>query len=194
MPDNRNRDQNLEDLTIRDLFALSPDSPSELAAGLEAEDYPAIEKAVSSLSEPIPWSRVQSEMSSVFSAALNTSLLDAWACAWKKCPDLKSDIEESRKSPDAVVLAGLAEHSVNSTLHPYIQVSLGPKVLQKITFDVTLTTQLKGVMSSDVKAGRTRFGSARILRVDRFHRHPWRHTREAQAGQTQLPRRRLGLA
>jgi len=79
-------------------------------------------------------------------AALNTSLLDAWASAWKKCQDLKNDAEESRRSPDAVVLGRLAEYTIKSTLHPYVEVCFGPKMLQKITFEVTLATQIKGLV------------------------------------------------
>jgi hypothetical protein len=146
MSDNQNGDHNIEELTIRDLFALSPDSPPELVAGLEAKDFQEIEKKISSLSVPIPWNRVQSEVAGRISATLNTSLLDAWACAWKKYQDVKNDVEESCNSPDAIVLSRLAEHSIDSTLHPYVEVFLGRNMIQKITFDVTLTTQLKGLV------------------------------------------------
>jgi hypothetical protein len=138
--------EHIEDLTIRDLFALSADGPPEVAAGLESKDFEELNKKISSLSEPIPWSRVQSEVAGVFPAAMNTGLLDAWAYAWKKYQNLKDDVEESRKSPDAIVLSRLAEHSIDSTLHPYVEVFLGSKRLQKITFDVTLTTQIEGLV------------------------------------------------
>ena len=127
--------EHIEDLTIRDLFALSAHGPSEVAAGLESKDFENLNKKISSLSEPIPWSRVQSEVAGVFPAAMNTGLLDAWACAWKKYQNLKDDVEESRKSPDAIVLSRLAEHSIDSTFHPYVEIFLGSKRLQKITFE-----------------------------------------------------------
>lgn len=138
--------EHIEDLTIRDLFGLSAEGPPEVAAGLEGKDFEELNKKISSLSEPIPWSRVQSEVAGVFPAAMNTGLLDAWAYAWKKYQNLKDDVEESRKSPDAIVLSRLAEHSIDSTLHPYVEVFLGSKRLQKITFDVTLTTQIEGLV------------------------------------------------
>jgi hypothetical protein len=136
----------VEDLTIRDLFALSPQNPAELVAGFKAEDFQDLEKQLSSVSEPIPWSQVQSEVASLLSTALNTGVLEAWASAWKKYQDVKADVEESRKSPDAVVLTRLAKHSIDSALHPYVEVFLGPKMVQKITFDVTLTTEIKGLI------------------------------------------------
>lgn len=138
--------ENIEDLSIRELFALPLDSPPELVAGLEAKNFEKIDKSISALSEAIPWSRVQSEVAGQISAALNTSLLDAWACAWKKYQSVKADVEESLKSPDALVLTRLAEHSIDSTLHPYVEVFLGAAKLEKITFDVTLTTDIRGLI------------------------------------------------
>lgn len=137
---------NIEGLSIRELFAFPLDSPPELAGGLEARDFESVEKKISALSEPIPWSRVQAEVAGKISAALDTGVLDSWACAWKKYQALKADVEESRKSPDALVLTRLAEHSIDSSLHPYVEVFLGPVKLEKIRFDVTLTTDMKGLI------------------------------------------------
>src|SRR5450759_5055685 len=137
--------ENIEAVSLRELFALPLDSPPELVAGLEAKDFENIDKKISALSEPIPWSRVQSEVAGQISAALNTGLLDAWACAWKKYQNVKADVEESCKSPDALVLTRLVEHSVDSTLHPYVEVFLGQAKLEKIIFEVTLTTNIKGL-------------------------------------------------
>ncbi len=147
MPDDHNgKDHRFEDFTIRDLFGLSPDGSPELAAGIEAKDFQEVAKQVSSLPQPISWSRVQSEVAGVLSTALNTSLLDAWAHAWEKCQSLRDDVEQSHKSPDTVVLSPLVEHSIASSLHPYIEIFVGAKRIQKITFDVTVTTQLKGLV------------------------------------------------
>lgn len=156
MPEHNDGDRNLEELTIANLFSLSPDGPSQLAAGLEAKDFAEIESKIAALAEPIPWSRVQSEIASLVSGALNTTVLDAWISAWKSYQEIKNDAEESRKSPEAVVLSRLAEHSIDSTLHPYVEVLLGPKLLGKITFDVTLTTLLKGLLLG-LKNGRIVF-------------------------------------
>ena len=146
MPEHTNGNRNLEELTLRDLFSLSADSPPEIATGLKAKDFDEIGSKIAALKEPIPWSRVQSEIAGLLSDALNTSVLEVWASAWKTYKELKQDAEESRRSPGAVVLSRLAEHSINSTLHPYVEVLLGREMLGKITFDVTLTTVIKGLL------------------------------------------------
>ncbi len=59
---------------------------------------------------------------------------------------MKNDIEQSRHAPEETVLSPLAEHSIDSTLHPYVEILVGPKKIGTIKFDVTLTTQLKGLV------------------------------------------------
>ncbi len=136
----------VEGLTIRDVFALPLDRPPELAAGLKAEDFKELEKKISSLSQPISWSVVQSQVASVISGTLGAPVLDGWSSAWKKYKDVKEAAEQSRKSPQAVVLSPLAQHSIESTLRPYVDVFLGSKKVQRIDFKVTLTTQIEGLL------------------------------------------------
>ncbi len=135
-----------EQLSIRELFALPLDQPPELIAGLQARDFRNVEQKISAAPEPIPWSRVQSEIAGQISAVLNSGVLDTWACAWKKYQTLKADVEESRKSPGALVLSSLAEHSIESTLHPYVDIFLGTAKIERITFDVSVTTHIKGLI------------------------------------------------
>ena len=79
-------------------------------------------------------------------SALDTSLLDAWARAWQSWQKLKDDADESRKSPAEIRLSPVASHSIESSLHPWVEVLIGPKSVQKIVFDVTLTTEMKGLV------------------------------------------------
>ena len=136
----------IEDLTIRDMFTLRSDGPPEVAAGLRSENFRELEKKIASSAKPIEWHRVQDEIATVISGTLNTTLLQAWTCAWKKYADLKRDIEESRKSPEASVISHLVDHAVESALQPYVEVFLGSHMIQKIVFNVTLTTQLEGLL------------------------------------------------
>jgi hypothetical protein len=132
--------QRIEDLTLKDLLAVkAEDVPNPaVAVGIESEDFRFLYKQVSAQPLPIAWSHVQSEIAGMFSAALNTSLLDMWAHGWEKYRELMDDVERSRKSPKAIVITRLAEHSIESTLHPYLEIFLGPHKIQQIPFDVTL--------------------------------------------------------
>jgi hypothetical protein len=146
--------RDIEDLTLNDLFTLPPGSLSdpELAAGVDAEELRVLRKHLATQPGPIGWSLVQSKMAEVLSATLYDSMLSIWARAWAKYQRLMEDVERSRKSPDAVILSPLAEHSIDSTLHPYLEIFWGPKKIQKISFDVTLTTRFKGLILGLKKA------------------------------------------
>lgn len=40
----------------------------------------------------------------------------------------------------------LAEHEINSVLHPSVDVLVGPAIICELVFDVPLTTTLKGLL------------------------------------------------
>jgi len=148
MADDRNVNEHIEDLTLRNLFSLPPGSLSDpgMAAGIDPEDFRVLREQIKAKPGPISWSLVRSEMAEVLSATLNDSILSMWARAWAKYQRLMEDVERSRKSPDAVLLSPLAEHSIESTLHPYLEIFWGTKRIQKIDFNVAVTTRFKGLI------------------------------------------------
>jgi hypothetical protein len=137
-----------EQLTIASLFALSPDNPAELAAGLHDDHLGAISNAAKSLSEPVPWSSIRTEVAGAMAGALQTKVLGGWMSAWQKYRELKEKAEESRESPDIPFPCTLHEHTIESTLHPYVRVFLGQSLIQEINFDVTLETHISGLILS----------------------------------------------
>ncbi len=139
--------RDIEELTLSDLLTLAPaDIPDPaVTAGVECEDLQSLKKQLSNLPLPIAWSSVQSKIAEMTSAALNSSVLTLWSKGWEKYQGLLDDAEKSRKSPRAEIFSALAEHTVDSTLHPYLEIYLGPEKFQKIVFDVTLTTKVKGL-------------------------------------------------
>jgi hypothetical protein len=137
----------IEDLMLKDLLAVNIDDVPNPAVevGIQSEEFRTLYKKISAHPLPIAWSHAQSEIAGMFTAALNTTVLDMWAHGWEKYRELMDDVERSRKSPGAVVITRLAEHSIESTLHPYLEIFLGPQKIQKIQFDVTLTTKIDGL-------------------------------------------------
>jgi hypothetical protein len=147
--------RDIEDLTLKELLPpASGDIPDpSVAGGVESEDLRNLQKQLSISALPIAWSRVQSEVSGMLSSVMNTGVLDLWAHGWEKYQGLMDDVEKSRNSPRATVLSPLAEHSIETKLHPFLEIYLGPKKIQTLYFDVTLTTRIKGLVLS-LKNGR----------------------------------------
>lgn len=141
-----NGNADLEELTVAELFALSRENPVELAAGLDGNYGNDLRKEAASLTEPVPWSSLRTELAAVMTDALDTKVIDGWVAAWQKCKEVTEKAEMSRNAPDTPFSCILLEHSIESTLHPYVKVLLGPKQIQKIDFEVTLTTEIDGVI------------------------------------------------
>jgi hypothetical protein len=137
---------NLEELTIAELFSLSRENPAELAAGLDGNYGNALRKDAESLTEPVAWSRFRTEVASVMTDALDTRVIDGWVSAWQNCKEVTEKAEMSRKAPDTPISCTLLEHSIESTLHPFVKVLLGAKLIKKIDFEVTLTTEIDGLI------------------------------------------------
>ena len=141
-----NGNANLEELTIAELFSLSRENPAELAAGLDGDYGNNLRKEAESFTEPIAWSSLRTEIAAAMSDALDTKVIDGWVSAWQKCKEVTEKAEMSRHAPDTPFSCTLLEHSIESTLHPFVKVLLGPKLVQKIDFEVTLTTQIDGLI------------------------------------------------
>lgn len=137
---------NLEELSVADLFALTRENSAKLAAGLDAEDFKAIKEEAKSLSEPLEWGELRTEIAGVMTDALDTKVLGGWVSAWQKIKEVKETAEKSRKAPKEPFSCNLLEHSIESTLHPYVNVLLGSKVIQKVDFEVTLSTEIDALL------------------------------------------------
>jgi hypothetical protein len=141
-----NANSDFEEQTIASLFALSPESPAELSAGLDGDQFKEVVKEAKSLAQPVEWSAVRNDLASTMIGALDTKVIGCWASAWQKCAEVREKAEKSRNSPDTQVPCTLLEHSINSALQPYVEVYLGPKLIQKINFDVALETKIDGLI------------------------------------------------
>lgn len=69
---------------------------------------------------------------------------DIWVTAWNKYSALAKDLKRSRANPEAIINRELAEHSVTSTLHPYVRILIEEKEVMRIVLDVSLIMKLKG--------------------------------------------------
>jgi hypothetical protein len=66
--------------------------------------------------------------------------------SWKKAKELQEALEESRKSPEEVIVLDLAEHEITNEYHPYVEIRIaGMPLPKKIEFKVQIVTALKGI-------------------------------------------------
>jgi len=134
-----------EDLSLGDLFEVitGGEAEGELKAGLGAEELSELRKKVPTA---ISWSSVQESVADSLAEAMHVSVLATLANGWKHYTMFMEDVRRSRTNPEVEIVSAIADHSIHSTLHPFVDVRLGGKTVHEIAFDVSLVTTIKGLL------------------------------------------------
>jgi hypothetical protein len=134
-----------EDLSIGELFAVSTGEEAEedLKAGLGAEELKELRDKVP---KSISWSSIQGSVADSLAEAMHVSVLATLANGWKHYEDFMEDVRRSRSNPEGEIVSAIADHSIHSTLHPFVDVKLGGKTVHEIAFDVNLVTTIRGLL------------------------------------------------
>src|SRR6266851_3764616 len=122
-----------EDLSIGDMFEMftGEEAEGDLKAGLGAEELSELRKKVP---KAISWSSV------------HVSVLATLANGWKHYTMFMEDVRRSRSNSEVEIVSAIADHSIHSTLYPFVDVRLGGKTVHEIAFDVSLVTTIKGLL------------------------------------------------
>jgi hypothetical protein len=134
-----------EDLSIGDLFGVCTGEQAEgdLKAGLGAEELSELRKKVP---KTISWTSVQEGVGDSLAEALHVSVLGTLANGWKHYTEFMEDVRKSRSNPEVEIVSKIADHSIHSTLHPFVDVKLAGKTVHEIAFDVSLVTTIRGLL------------------------------------------------
>jgi len=94
----------------------------------------------------VQWPAATPDLASKIGELFNVELPDLLVLSWKKAAELQKALEESRKSPEQVVVLDLAEHVMTNEYHPYIEIRIaGVPLPKRIEFTVQILTRLKGI-------------------------------------------------
>jgi hypothetical protein len=134
-----------EDLSLGDLFAVvtGEEAEGDLKAGLGAKELSELRNKVP---KTISWSSVQESVTDSLAEAMHVSVLATLANGWKHYTMFMEDVRRSRSNPEVEIVSAIADHSIHSTLHPFVDVRLGGKTVHEIAFDVSLVTTIKGLL------------------------------------------------
>jgi hypothetical protein len=142
---------------------------AEVRAGVPERELDSLRAQVRKALKRTPFRGLESAVSDKFAKALDIDPVALLAQAWEKYSLLSDAAKQSRAGE--TVLVPMAEHTVKSTLHPYVELQAAA-AYKKVDFDVTLTLKLKGVVlkveSGEIRAieagtceGSAEFGVAR---------------------------------
>ena len=142
-------------LNLRTLFSF-PDPGATSAASLPSNTWQEFQNRLGREIKTIKWPAAMPDLASKIGELFNVELPDLLVSSWKKAGELREALEESKKSPEEVIVLDLAEHEITNEYHPYIEIRIaGMPVPKKIEFKVQIATALKGI-NLKVQAGTIR--------------------------------------
>ncbi len=111
-----------------------------------AECVSLIKEKISEVAKEIKWDVALREIVIKIVDLLDIPIPDILAKAWKKYTSLLEYLNKSEFSPDETVLVPLAEHTIESEHHPYIEVLANDVPIGKIEFEIDVALKLKGIV------------------------------------------------
>lgn len=133
-------------LTLRELFELDvKDLAVHAGPGVDVYQGAAeIRDEIHKASRAIRWKWVRDLVARKSAEMLDLNVIEVLLSAWKKYAQIAEYQEKSRKDPHGTFLCPLAEHTVTSEHHPYLQVLLRDHPVGKIVFDLEFSLILEG--------------------------------------------------
>jgi hypothetical protein len=127
-------------ITLRQVFSIpAAEAPNGSPDGWKTFQE-TLAKELKGIKCPVPMSQLIPKIGELFDIEVPALLL-SW---WKKAEDLQKVLEESAKAPETVRYLELAEHSISSEHHPYLEVKIKNTCVKKIEFSILLLFKLKG--------------------------------------------------
>jgi hypothetical protein len=134
---------NNSSLSLRTLFSL----PEPGATTPPSNQWQEFQSCLSREIKTIKWPAAMPDLVSKIGELFDVELPDLLVLSWKKASQLQEALEESRRSPEQVIVLDLAEHVITNQYHPYIEIRIaGLPSPKKIEFTVELLTRLRGII------------------------------------------------
>ena len=94
----------------------------------------------------IHWHLLYTEILVKLNELLNIKVLDVFIDAWIKNDIFQKYTQIKEASPDETILIPLAEHSIKSQHHPYLEILLNENVVAKVNFEIIVSFYVKGII------------------------------------------------
>ncbi|OLD62365.1 MAG: hypothetical protein AUI53_01665 [Acidobacteria bacterium 13_1_40CM_2_60_7] len=133
-------------ITLQDLFSWDPEALSLRAEpGVDVnEAAQQIKQAIQKNSRVIQWGWIRDLIAKKLPELLDMNVLDVVLDAWKKYMQLEQYTDRQKYRADETILVPLAEHTLKSEHHPYVEILLKEQPVGRIVFDLEFSLTLDG--------------------------------------------------
>jgi len=135
-------------VSLRRVFSL----PENGAKDTSPDRWNNFQATVSREVKTIKWPAAMPDVAEKICELFDVKLPDLFLVSWKKTDELRRVLSDSRKTPEATKYWELADHTIRSEHHPYIEAKIRNVPVKKIEFSVRLSFKLKGFVLR-IKAG-----------------------------------------
>jgi hypothetical protein len=134
--------------TLKEFFtARSKSGFPEIKSRLEKNDHVAsLREKVSNTVGKSGWPVTLEEIREKIADLLDISMLDVLVGGWNTYLGLRNYVDKEKYPPTQSILVPLAEHTVKSEHHPYIQILINDEPAVKIAFEATFTFTARNVI------------------------------------------------
>ncbi len=144
-----------EQTTLRQFFVCTEQKVSE-ERRTAVESHPDMEMLKTKIAKEckgLAWSFTTKDVRKKIEDLLDIDVVTIMVRAWNKYRELQKYTDSKQYPLTDTYLVSLAEHTVSSTHHPYIEVTVNENPVGRIEFEVKVTLTLKGIILT-VKGGR----------------------------------------
>jgi hypothetical protein len=127
-------------VTIGDVF----DLPKEGKPDPKPDRWDEVQQRIKEEVKGVKFPATLRDLAPKICELFNVPLPDVLVTSWKKVDDLKARLEKSRSAPDKIEYLELAQHKIDSTHKPRLEMRLKNVPVKKIEFVVKLNFMLKG--------------------------------------------------
>jgi len=133
-------------ITLKELFKVDP---NEITARAESgvdlyRDTAELKESVKQEARAIRWPWVRGLVAEKARDILNLNVVDVLADAWKKYMEIEKYADRQKYGPEESILVPLAEHTVKSKHHPYVEILLDEKPVGRVEFELEFSLTLEG--------------------------------------------------
>lgn len=129
-----------------------------------AEVATCVRKLQESLPDGVPagyWAAVMTQVGAKVREALDIPLVSILGGAWQRYAQFEKYCDRERYPPDVTSVVPLANHTISSTLDPYVEIFADDVSIGRISLNVELSIALEGATLS-IRDGK--FRSLRLVR------------------------------
>jgi hypothetical protein len=94
----------------------------------------------------LDWASVAAGLAGKVEAMLDIGLSDVLAGAWRDYVELRDCADPAKHAADEAISLPMADHSIEATFAPYLEVAIGARPPLRVAFEIKLGLELQGVI------------------------------------------------